>query len=216
MFIQTETTPDAARLKFLPGREVLAHGGIDLRDKAQAASSPLAERLFAIPGVSGVAFGKESITVTKADGDWQHLKPAILGAIMEHFLSGEPLMRNDCGAANASFPPPARGDDDGTVGQIRQALRRVIDPELGYDIVGLGLIYDVTLKPGGTAHIILTTTTPGCPATNYLKQGAGDATSSVPGIERVEVELTHEPRWTPEMMSPEAKAHFGISDGGHR
>ena len=91
MFIQTEATPNPATLKFLPGRTVLATGTLDMRDKAEAAQSPLAERLFDIAGVGGVFFGSDFITVTKTDGEWQQLKPAILGAIMEHFMSGAPV-----------------------------------------------------------------------------------------------------------------------------
>jgi len=92
MFIQTEATPNPATMKFLPGRSVLEHGTLDLRDAAQAEQSPLAERLFGIPGVSGVFFGSDFITVTKSVGEWQQLKPMILGAIMEHFMSGAPLI----------------------------------------------------------------------------------------------------------------------------
>ncbi len=92
MFIQTEATPNPATLKFLPGRAVLDNGTLDLRDKAEAAQSPLAERLFDIDGVSGVFFGSDFIAVTKAGGEWQQLKPMILGAIMEHFMSGAPLI----------------------------------------------------------------------------------------------------------------------------
>ncbi len=93
MFIQTETTPNPATLKFLPGKEVLREGTADFRDAASAAeASPLAGRLFAIDGVTGVFFGYDFVTVTKDGPDWQHLKPAILGAIMEHFMSGAPVM----------------------------------------------------------------------------------------------------------------------------
>jgi metal-sulfur cluster biosynthetic enzyme len=109
----------------------------------------------------------------------------------------------------------AEADGEGAAAdQIREALRQVIDPELGYNIVDLGLVYDVAVGDGGMTTVIMTTTTPGCPATNYLKTGAGEAASAVEGVEFVEVKLTYEPRWTPEMMSPEAKAHFGIRDGG--
>jgi Fe-S cluster biogenesis protein NfuA len=95
MFIQTEPTPNPAALKFLPGRTVLTHGTLDMRDKAAAAQSPLAERLFEIAGVSGVFFGSDFIAVTKTAGEWQQLKPAILGAIMEHFVSGDALLRQE-------------------------------------------------------------------------------------------------------------------------
>ncbi len=215
MFIQTEATPDPARLKFLPGREVLAAGSLDMHDRAQAVDSPLAQRLFAIAGVARVSLREHSIIVTKASGDWQHLKPAILGAIMEHFMSGAPVLRREAAARPGS---PARTDEThaGLAGSIQAALRQVIDPELGCNIVDLGLVYDVTVEEGGVVRITMTTTTPGCPATTYLKQGAGDAASAVPGVEFVDVKLTYEPRWAPELMSAEAKAHFGITTGDGR
>ncbi len=105
MFIQTEATPDPTRLKFLPGREVLAEGALNLLDKTQAAASPLAERLFAIPEISAVLLGSDSIIVTKASGDWQLLKPAILGAIMEHFMSGAPVLRQGSDVSGGLRPP---------------------------------------------------------------------------------------------------------------
>ena len=95
MFIQTEATPNPATLKFLPGRPVLENGTLDMRDRAEAASSPLAERLFDISGIGGVFLGSDFIAVTKTDGDWQQLKPAILGAIMEHFMAGGPIVVGD-------------------------------------------------------------------------------------------------------------------------
>src|ERR1043165_7463582 len=95
MFIQTEATPNPATLKFLPGRTVLASGTLDMRDPEQAAHSPLAQRLFNIEGVEGVFFGSDFIAVSKRDGEWQQLKPAILGAIMEHFMSGAPIVRRE-------------------------------------------------------------------------------------------------------------------------
>src|ERR1700752_4047043 len=102
MFIQTEATPNPATMKFLPGRPVLESGTLDLRDATQAEQSPLAERLFGIAGVSGVFFGSDFISVTKNAGEWQQLKPMILGAIMEHFMSGAPLLAaGSAGAAQA-------------------------------------------------------------------------------------------------------------------
>src|SRR6516164_6291640 len=94
MFIQTEPTPNPATLKFLPGRTVLSNGTLDMRDQQSAAQSPLAERLFALDGVCGVFLGSDFIAVTKTGGEWQHLKPAILGVIMEHFMSGAPIVKN--------------------------------------------------------------------------------------------------------------------------
>lgn len=207
MFIQTEAMPSPADLKFLPGREVVAGSAVELRDRAHAASSPLAQRLFEISGVSAVVLGADFITVTKDAGDWQLLKPAILGAIMDHFASGAPVIE-------PGRPATAKGEADSLVEDVTDALCRVIDPELGYNIVGLGLVYDVAIEAGGVARVTMTTTTRGCPATSYLMEGARDAAVSVPGIEVVEVALSYEPPWTPEMMSPEAKARFGIRDGG--
>jgi len=98
--------------------------------------------------------------------------------------------------------------------QIAQALRLVIDPELGYNIVDLGLVYEVVTEEGGLVTITMTTTTKGCPATAYLKEGARDAAWGVPGVEFVDVRLTYEPSWTPALMSEAAKQHLGMNDGG--
>src|SRR3982074_1669718 len=92
MFIQTEATPNPATLKFIPGRTVLDTGTMEFANREAAARSPLAERLFAVSGVTSVFYGSDFVTVTKDDNDWQHLKPAILGAIMEHYMSGAPLL----------------------------------------------------------------------------------------------------------------------------
>ena len=93
MFIQTESTPNPATLKFLPGQTVLDLGTADFPTPDSAGSSPLAQRLFAVDGVEGVFFGMDFITVTKADAvDWDHIKPALLGAIMEHYQSGQAVM----------------------------------------------------------------------------------------------------------------------------
>jgi Fe-S cluster biogenesis protein NfuA len=134
MFIQTEPTPNPAALKFLPGRAVLTHGTLDIRDKEGATQSPLAERLFAVPGVSGVFFGSDFISVTKASGEWQQLKPAILGAIMEHFMSGTPLLSDEAGAA------PAAGADEffdakdaETVATIKELLETRVRPAVEND-----------------------------------------------------------------------------------
>jgi metal-sulfur cluster biosynthetic enzyme len=208
MFIQTEATADPASLKFLPGRQVLRQGMLDIRNRADAVQSPLATRLFSVRGVTALSLGTDSITITKNSGDWQHLKPALLGAIMEHFMSGEPVVHEPARAVGAMGLPA----DDAIAASVKEALRRVIDPELGFNIVDLGLVYDVAVKDGTVATITMTTTTRGCPATDYLKNGVHEAARSVQGIESVDVNLTYEPKWTPAMMSVEAKSHFGITD----
>ncbi|ANN61999.1 aromatic ring hydroxylase (plasmid) [Mesorhizobium loti NZP2037] len=98
--------------------------------------------------------------------------------------------------------------------KVKQALRLVIDPELGYNIVDLGLVYAVLVNDGGVVNIVMTTTTRGCPATNYMKEGASDAAWSVPGVQFVDVTLTYEPPWSPQKMSIEAKRHLRIADDG--
>ena len=133
MFIQTEATPNPATLKFLPGRPVLETGTLDLRSQDDAAKSPLAERLFGIEGVDGVFFGSDFITVSKSSGEWPQLKPAILGAIMEHFMSGAPLLR-DGEAASASdgdefFAP----EDADTVATIKDLIETRVRPAVAND-----------------------------------------------------------------------------------
>jgi len=132
MFIQTEATPNPATLKFLPGRPVLENGTLDLRDPEQAAQSPLAERLFGISGISGVFFGSDFIAVTKSGSEWQQLKPMILGAIMEHFMSGEPLL------APGSAEPSDGGEffetvDAETVATIKDLLETRVRPAVAND-----------------------------------------------------------------------------------
>jgi Fe-S cluster biogenesis protein NfuA len=133
MFIQTESTPNPATLKFLPGRAVLAHGTLDMRDKAQAAQSPLAEQLFEIAGVSGVFFGSDFIAVTKAAGEWQQLKPAILGAIMEHFVSGVPVVRSEDAVAAADSDEFFAPEDSETVTMIKELIESRVRPAVAND-----------------------------------------------------------------------------------
>lgn len=102
---------------------------------------------------------------------------------------------------------------DALIDQVRQALRTVIDPELGYNIVDLGLIYDVRIEDGNQARIAMTTTTRGCPATQYLVEGAYRSAGTVPGVADVEVDLTYDPPWQPAMASLAAKRHLGIAAG---
>jgi Fe-S cluster biogenesis protein NfuA len=135
MFIQTEATPNPATLKFLPGRVVLPEGTFEARDATAASRSPLAQRLFDVPGVAGVYFGHDFISVTKAEGEneWPQVKPALLGAIMEHFQSGAPVLSEGT----------ATGDDDGeefydaadhdTVVTIKDLLETRVRPAVASD-----------------------------------------------------------------------------------
>ncbi len=133
MFIQTESTPNPATLKFLPGQTVLDMGTADFPSAEGAAASPLATRLFAVTGVKGVFFGNDFVTVTKGDEtDWDHVKPAILGAIMEHFQSGQPVMADDSHQAGDGHAAH-EGEDSEIVGQIKQLLDSRVRPAVAQD-----------------------------------------------------------------------------------
>jgi Fe-S cluster biogenesis protein NfuA len=168
MFIETEVTPNPATLKFIPGRPVLSHGTLDLRDPQMAEQSPLARALFSIEGVSGVFFGADFISVTKREGEWQHLKPAILGAIMEHFLSGAALT-TDGAASDASDADEFYATSDAeTVATIKELLDTRVRPAVagdGGDISFRGF-------RDGVVYLAMKGSCSGCPSsTATLKHG---------------------------------------------
>lgn len=132
MFIQTETTPNPATLKFLPGMTVLEMGTADFPSADTAGKSPLAQRIFGVSGVTGVFFGTDFVTVTKDDGsEWDHIKPAILGAIMEHYQSGAPVMEGDAPAASGHAE--GNEEDKVVVGQIKELLDTRVRPAVAQD-----------------------------------------------------------------------------------
>ncbi len=131
MFIQTESTPNPATLKFLPGQTVLEAGTADFPAAEAAGPSPLAQRIFAVDGVAGVFFGTDFVTVTKTDVvAWDHIKPAILGAIMEHYQSGAPVIE---GEAAATGHAEHDGPDGEIVGQIKELLDTRVRPAVAQD-----------------------------------------------------------------------------------
>ncbi|MEC9197504.1 NifU family protein [Donghicola tyrosinivorans] len=132
MFIQTESTPNPATLKFLPGQAVLEVGTADFPTQDSASKSPLAKRLFDVDGVAGVFLGNDFVTVTKADAvEWDHIKPSLLGAIMEHFQSGAPVI--DDGATAGSGHAEHTGEDAEIVGQIKELLDTRVRPAVAQD-----------------------------------------------------------------------------------
>lgn len=135
MFIETEPTPNPATLKFLPGRVVLPEGTFEAKDADGAARSPLAQRLFDVPGVAGVYFGHDFISVTKADGvnEWPQVKPALLGAIMEHFQSGVPVMAEGAAAAEDDAEEFYDAADHDTVVTIKDLLETRVRPAVAGD-----------------------------------------------------------------------------------
>ncbi len=168
MFIQTETTPNPATLKSLPGRGVLASGTLDMPDKASAAKSTLAERLFEIPGVSGVFFGADFITVSKNTGEWPQLKPAILGAIMEHFMSGAPILKTEETAGAAQNDEFFDAADAETVATIKELIETRVRPAVAKDGG------DITFRgfKDGIVYLDMKGSCSGCPSsTATLKHG---------------------------------------------
>src|ERR1700675_2107669 len=136
MFIQTEATPNPATLKFIPGRTVLDGGTMEFANREAAARSPLAERLFDVTGVTSVFYGSDFVTVTKDDSDWQHLKPAILGAIMEHYMSGAPLLADGTVASDEAADEEDEffSDDDAeTVATIKDLIKTRVRPAVAND-----------------------------------------------------------------------------------
>jgi len=131
MFIQTEATPNPQTLKFIPGKPVLDDGTADFRAKGEAAASPLAKRLFDIDGVAGVFLGSDFISVTKTDGEWQHLKPMILGAIMEHYLSGASVVADE--QANDESAGSYDPQDEDVVATIKELLETRVRPAVAQD-----------------------------------------------------------------------------------
>ena len=167
MFIQTEATPNPATLKFLPGRSVLDSGTLDLRGKDEAGQSPLAERLFDISGVSGVFFGSDFIAVTKETGEWQQLKPMILGAIMEHFMSGAPLLATG-GAGESDADEFFDAADAETVATIKELIETRVRPAVANDGG------DITFRgfKDGVVYLNMKGACSGCPSsTATLRHG---------------------------------------------
>ena len=169
MFIQTEATPNPATLKFIPGRTVLDTGTMEFASREAAARSPLAERLFGVPGVSGVFYGYDFVTVTKADGDWQHLKPAILGAIMEHYMSGAPLLADGAAASDVDLDDEDEFFDEAdaeTVDMIKDLIETRVRPAVANDGG------DITFRgfKDGIVYLNMKGSCAGCPSSTATLQ----------------------------------------------
>lgn len=163
MFIQTEETPNPATLKFLPGRVLMAEGTADFKSRAEALKSPLALKLFEIDGVNGVFFGSDFITVTKEDAlNWVVLKPSLLGAIMEHFLTHQPLFLGE------NTLHSSQQEDDPIVVQIKEILDTRIRPAVAMD--GGDIVFDHFAE--GTVYVRMQGACSGCPSSSAtLKSG---------------------------------------------
>jgi Fe-S cluster biogenesis protein NfuA len=190
MFIQTEATPNPATLKFLPGKVVLDEGTADFREAAAAReASPLAGALFEVPGVTGVFFGYDFITVTKEDGpDLQHLKPALLGAIMEHFMSGLPVMARAGAVASAAADEEGEEFYDKADEEIVLTIKELLDTRVRPAVAQDG--GDITFRgyDNGTVFLHMKGACAGCPSsTATLKHGIQNLLRHfVPEVEHVE------------------------------
>ncbi len=186
MFIETESTPNPATLKFLPGVAVMGAGTADFAQAGAAGSSPLALSLFGLEGVARVFLGADFVTVTKSDAtEWQALKPQVLGALMEHFVSGRPVID---GVADAAHEEDVAPEDQEIVDQIKELLDTRVRPAVasdGGDIVFRGY-------RDGVVRLHMQGACSGCPSS---------AATLKHGIENM---LRH---YVPEVTSVEQVAH---------
>lgn len=174
MFIETETTPNPATLKFLPGQQVMAAGTREFTSPEDAAASPLAQALFDLGEVTGVFFGREFISVTAAPGvSWSVLKPQVVAMLLDHFVSGAPLFS---GASAGGISVPAEGNEDfgddpadaDIVAQIRDLIETRVRPAVAND--GGDIVYRGFRE--GVVYLAMQGACSGCPSsTATLKQG---------------------------------------------
>jgi Fe-S cluster biogenesis protein NfuA len=173
MYIETETTPNPATLKFLPGQQVMPAGTRDFTNDEEAAESPLADALFSLGDVTGVFFGRDFVSVTAGPGvDWSALKPQVVGILLDHFVSGAPLFVESAG--NGIVVPgedEGIGDDAGTeeiVAQIRELIETRVRPAVAND--GGDIVYRGFRE--GVVYLTMQGACSGCPSsTATLKNG---------------------------------------------
>ncbi|MEM6847748.1 MAG: NifU family protein [Pseudomonadota bacterium] len=167
MFIQTESTPNPETVKFLPGKTVMEFGVADYRDLSEASSSPLAQRLFGVDGVEGVFFGYDFVSVTKREGlPWDHAKPGILGAIMEHYLSGDPVISNPDEVPVDDGKEEFDEADANIVAVIKEILDERVRPAVAND--GGDIIF--RSYRDGVVHLAMRGACAGCPSSTMTLQ----------------------------------------------
>ena len=168
MFIQTEQTPNPQTLKFLPGKVVMDEGTAFFQNIDKTSNSPLAKKLFDVDGVTGVFFGSDFITISKNDSlDWQVMKPALLGAIMDHFNSGEQTINNETNDEKKKSLLENSNDSD-IVKQIKELLDTRVRPAVAMD--GGDIVYDS--YKDGIVYLHMQGSCSGCPSsTATLKSG---------------------------------------------
>jgi NFU1 iron-sulfur cluster scaffold homolog, mitochondrial len=190
MFIQTEATPNPATLKFLPGRDVYPGGPIEFNDIGAAQVSPLAQALFNVDGVRRVFFGSDFITVTKTDDfEWPHIKPSLLGAIMDTYVSGKPVMSEGAAPQMRQASEAYEGDTAQIVREIEDLLETRVRPAVAQD--GGDIDFDRFDPETGIVYVRLRGACAGCPSSTItLKQGIENMIKHyVPEVNGVEQSL---------------------------
>ena len=173
MFIETETTPNPATLKFLPGEPVMSSGTRDFPDDEAAAASPLAAALFDLGDGSGVFYGRDFISVTAGPGtDWSQLKPQVVALLLDHFVTGMPLFSGP--DASAIAVPADYGDPDDdpadadVIEQIKELIETRVRPAVAND--GGDIVYRGFRE--GVVYLTMQGACAGCPSSSAtLKQG---------------------------------------------
>ncbi len=191
MFIQTEATPNPDTLKFLPGQEVLAEGSLDFANVEAATGSPLAKQVFDQPGVARVFLGSDFVSVSKTESaDWKHVKPMVLAAIMDHFMSGLPAVEDAAAAlAPAADEPVYEGETAEIVEEIKELIETRVRPAVAQD--GGDIIFDRFDPETGVVSLHMRGACAGCPSsTMTLKSGIENMLRHyVPEVTAVEAAL---------------------------
>ncbi len=170
MFIQTEETPNPNTLKFIPGQSVLPDDTAFFVNPEEAEASPLAGALFATPHVRAVFFGSDFITVTKSeDADWSTMKPALLSTVMEHLVSGAPIMGEAPAAGKPAAPEITYSEEEQQlVDQIKELIEMRVRPAVAQD--GGDIIFHS--YQNGVVNLEMHGSCSGCPSSTLtLKQG---------------------------------------------
>lgn len=189
MFIQTEATPNPEVLKFIPGREVTGQGTREYRSASEAKPSPLAASLFEVEGVTRVFFGPDFLTVTKdASAEWKHLKPPILAAVMDFYVSGASV-QDEAGKDEAHASDAYEGDAAQIVAEIKDLLDTRIRPSVAQD--GGDILFDRYEPDTGIVWLQMRGACSGCPSSSAtLKAGVENMLKHyVPEVTRVEQTL---------------------------
>lgn len=173
MFIQTQPTPNPATLKFLPGRDVSPATAYEFISLEEASASPLATALFALNGVKGVFLGADFVSITKTDeADWAVIKPQALAAIMDHFVSGAPVIADVTKSDRPAVEDDVvyEGETAEIVAEIKELIATRVRPAVAND--GGDIIFKRFDVDTGIVHLTMRGACSGCPSSTLtLKQG---------------------------------------------